>query len=121
VFIKWLVSAQNQARLVQASGAFPLRQSALDELGAYRQNNPQWATAVGLLSFARSEPRYQSWSTVRWALSDAATQLFRSYFSIDQVPVLVDLLDHTAEELHLGPDLMQFYPTPEPSPLSPIP
>jgi hypothetical protein len=37
---------------------------------------------------------------VRWAVEDAATQLFRYYFEQGRVPVLVKLLDDTANELH---------------------
>ena len=33
-------------------------------------------------------------------LSDAATQLFRSYFSIDQVPEMLGFWDRMAAELH---------------------
>jgi hypothetical protein len=98
-----------------------LRRSVLDHLATYQRLNPQWAAAVELLSSAQSEPASQSWDTVRWALSDASTQLFRSYFSIDQIPNLLTLLDRTAAELHLGPDLDEVFATPEPATLTPTP
>jgi hypothetical protein len=53
-----------------------------------------------MLPSARSEPPFPSWGTVRWAVSDAATQLFRYYFTARQVPELLKLLDQTAAELH---------------------
>ena len=121
VFMKWILSPENQARLVQETSAFPLRRSVLDHLATFQRLNPQWAAAVDLLSFAHSEPVLQSWDTVRWALSDATTQLFRSYFIIDQVPSLLTLLDRTAAELHLGPDLDEVFATPEPATLTPTP
>lgn len=102
VFLKWLSQPQQQARLVQVSGGFPLRQSTLAELNAYSKQNPQWAAAVELLSLAQAEPALQSWSVVRWTLSDAGTQLFRSYFTLDQVTSLANYLDLTAAELHQG-------------------
>ena len=37
---------------------------------------------------------------MRWAVSDAATQLFRWYFTMEQLPDTVKLLDRTATELH---------------------
>jgi hypothetical protein len=49
-------------------------------------------------------------------VSDASTQLFRSYFKIEQAPLLAQLLDQTAAELHLGPDLDQVFATPASSP-----
>lgn len=102
LFIKWLSAPQIQARLVENTGAFPLRASTSNRLQGYKNRYPQWATAVDALSAAEAEPAYASWSTVRWALSDATTQLFRSYFSIDQVSALLSYLQRTAAELHAG-------------------
>lgn len=121
VFIKWLVAPENQARLVQASSAFPLRKSVLDHLSTFQDHNPQWAQAVQLLSAAQAEPLEESWGTVRWALSDASTQLFRSYFTIEQLPGLLSLLDQTAAELHMGPDLEEVFATPVPETVTPTP
>ena len=104
LFIKWLSSAQNQAVIVQTSSSFPVSKTALRALGSYKNSHSKWAAAVDLLPKARSEPSFQSWSVVRWAVHDAATQLFRSYFTIDQVPNLVKLLDQTAADLHSGPN-----------------
>lgn len=100
LFIKWMLEPQNQARLVEATSAFPLRKSTLEHLGGYAGRSPQWAEAVKLLEYGKMEPRLSSWATVRWALSDAATQLFRAYTTIEQVPDLVKFLDRTAEDLH---------------------
>jgi ABC-type glycerol-3-phosphate transport system substrate-binding protein len=111
LFIRWLAAPQQHARLVEASGALPVRQTALDYLKTYSGNHPQWAAAVKLIPSARSEPPFQSWGQARWALGDAATQLFRSYFTIDQVPTLLSYLDAFVAELHLGPDLESAFAT----------
>lgn len=111
VFVRWLLQAHNQARLIEASGTFPLGVSTLQQLEIYQRRNPQWAAAVQFLPRARSEPPYHSWNAVRWALSDASTQLFRSYFTIDQVPQLLQYLDEVAADLHLGSDLEQVFAT----------
>ncbi len=100
LLIKWLTSPENQAGLSQVTGFFPVRRSSLEHLDILPRTYPQWAEAVDLLSLARSEPSYSSWRTVRWAVSDAATQLYRYYFTIDQVPSLARLLDRTANDLH---------------------
>lgn len=102
VFLKWLLKAENQAELVQTSGAFPLRKSMADLLAPYAKQYPQWAAAVNLLPVAYPEPPFQSWSMVRWALTDASVQLFRPYTKADQVSGLLEYLDATASELHLG-------------------
>jgi multiple sugar transport system substrate-binding protein len=99
LLVKWLTSPENQARLAQADQFYPVRASSLEELKTLQGKYPQWEKAVEFLDSARSEPPFQSWLDVRWAVSDAATQLFRSYFSIDLVPTLVKLLDQTARDL----------------------
>jgi hypothetical protein len=71
-------------------------------MDASAEAQPQWQAALQLLSDARAEPAFPSWSTVRWAVGDAATQLFRYYFTVDQVSVLSGLLNRTANDLHTG-------------------
>lgn len=100
LFLKWLVAPENQARLATAAGAYPTRAASVAAMGDYPKNHPQWAAALNLLPLARPEPSYRSWGLVRWAVSDAATQLFRYYFNISQVPELGKLLDQTAADLH---------------------
>jgi ABC-type glycerol-3-phosphate transport system substrate-binding protein len=111
LLIRWLSASENHARLIESSGALPVQKGALESLEGYSQRRPQWSEAVDLLDSARTEPAYASWGQVRFALGDAATQLFRSYFTIDQVPVLLNYLDNFAAELHLGPDLGEIFGT----------
>jgi multiple sugar transport system substrate-binding protein len=99
LFLKWMLEPENHAAFVRASASFPLRASALPHL----TNQPdQWQAAVDLLPLARVEPVQPSWGLVRWSLYDASTQLFRYYFTSDQIPALVTLLDETAAGLHAG-------------------
>lgn len=100
LLIKWLTEPENQASLSQVTGFYPVRQSSLENIDLLPRTYPQWAEAVDMLSIARSEPSFPSWRIVRWAVSDAATQLYRYYFDIDQVTSLVRLLDRTANDLH---------------------
>ncbi len=102
VWLKWLMQTTNQVRLISVDGSFPLDATTTQALEGYARAHPQWFSAVEMLTQARAEPPYRSWSTVRWALQDAATQLFRAYFSIDQVPNLLAYLELTADELHSG-------------------
>ncbi len=103
LFARWMLSAQNQAVMAQASSGFPVIASALGYLTDTETGQPQWAESQQLLQYASPEPTARSWKTVRWALSDAATQLFRSYFKIEQVPELVKFLNQTAADLHSNP------------------
>ena len=103
VFVKWLLAPLNQARFIEATASFPLRAATLVHLGDFSQRHPQWRTAVEALPLAQGEPDLASWGVVRWALQDAGVQLFRSYFTIDQIPGLVGFLDRTASDLHGAP------------------
>jgi multiple sugar transport system substrate-binding protein len=112
LFMKWLASPSNHARLVEVSSSFPLCASELSYLEGYKNRYPQWNAALKLIPSARGEPPFPSWGVVRWALSDATTQLFRSYFTTDQVPTLLNYLDRTASEIHVGPEMSGVYDTP---------
>ncbi len=100
IFIQWISSAENQVRWIESSGAYPLQGEALGRFQASSSVPQQWSQALELLPFARSEPPFQSWSVVRWALSDLGTQAFRSYFGADRIPAALELLDDTAAELN---------------------
>jgi multiple sugar transport system substrate-binding protein len=100
LFIRWMSDPHNQARFAQASSSLPLSQGALQEAQNLAGSYPAWLAALKLIPDAHAEPPLPSWSTVRWAVGDAGTQLFRYYFTVDQVPALVKLLDETAAELN---------------------
>lgn len=116
LFARWLLAPPQHARLVRASGSFPLRQAELGELQAYRQQYPAYEAALALLPSARPEPSGPAWETVRWALSDASTQLFRPYFSLDQLPRMLEYLDTTAAALVAGPEASGAFDAPTPTP-----
>ena len=100
LLIKWLTEPAQQAALTQVSSYFPVRASSLELMGVLPAAHPQWKTALELLPLARHEPALASWRIVRWAVSDAATQLYRYYFEIDKVPTLIKLLEQTANDLN---------------------
>ncbi len=115
-FARWLLEPLNHARFVEANGSFPIRATELDHLDGYRKRYPQWDQALALIPTARSEPAIGSWGQVRLALNDAFTQLFRSYFSVDQIQTMLGYLDRTAADLHVGPEKSGVFDTPTPTP-----
>ena len=100
LLVRWLTSPEEHARLVSASGSFPLQTAEIEALGDYPEQMPQWRAALELLPLARSEPPYRSWSVVRWVVADVGTQVFRSYFTAERIPATLELMDATAAELH---------------------
>lgn len=97
---KWLVSPQNQANWVRASGYYPTRLSTFDFLEANLDSDEHWAVAMELMPYALGEPGYASWRVMRWSLSDAMHELLSSEFEIADIPDLLDRLDAVAEEIH---------------------
>ena len=124
LFIKWIIAPEQQVMLIEKTGTYPLRESTLDYLEEYRSSHSQWAESLRMIRRAKTEPGFQSWSVVRWALSDAARQLIKNYFTVEEVPELLEFLDQTAYEMHVGPEVSGVYDTPtftpSPSPTATI-
>ena len=104
LFMRWLLSAENQARWVQSTGLFPLRNSALPLLADYSASHPQWAEAVELLSDGETTPQLASWRLVRVMLEDGFRDMFDTIRHPDltegQVPLILKQMDDTAEDLN---------------------
>jgi ABC-type glycerol-3-phosphate transport system substrate-binding protein len=99
LFARWLLSPENQAQWVEATGLFPLRTSLLDIVGPYRAAFPQWDAAVGDLSLAQGVPPLASWRKVRYVLEDGMTVIFQMNTPVDQLPSVLAEMDAMAEEL----------------------
>ncbi len=103
LFIRWMLSPENQADWVRSTGLFPLRSSTLDLLADYSADHPQWAGAVELLSEGEVTPQLSSWRLVRVMLEDGFRDMFDTIRHPDltdgQVPVILRQMDETAEEL----------------------
>ena len=99
LFARWLLSRENQAQWVEATGLFPLRSSVLDLIGPYRQASPQWDAAFGSLSLAQGVPQLASWRKVRYVLEDGMTVLFQENLPQDKLPALLTQMDSLAQEL----------------------
>jgi ABC-type glycerol-3-phosphate transport system substrate-binding protein len=100
LFVKWLTSPENHARLAQAGYTFPLGKKETSLIKSMPGNNITWLATFDFITLAVPEPSLQSWQQVRWTVSDASRQLYQWYFNADQVPNLVRLLDETANDLN---------------------
>ena len=104
LFLRWILAAENQARWVQSTGLFPLRNSTLELLGDYSASHPQWAQAVRLLADGETTPRLASWRLVRVMLEDGFRDMFDTIRHPDltagQVPLILKQMDDTAEDLN---------------------
>jgi ABC-type glycerol-3-phosphate transport system substrate-binding protein len=103
LFMRWMLSAENQARWIQSTGLFPLRSSTMQLLGDYSASHPQWAEAVKLLVDGQPTPQLASWRLVRVMLEDGFRDMFDTIRHPDltegQVPLILKQMDETAEDL----------------------
>ncbi|MGE5250201.1 MAG: extracellular solute-binding protein [Bacteroidota bacterium] len=99
LFMKWLVTPENDARAIQASGFFPLRASSMTLLGDYSKSHPQWQMAVDLIPAGNIQPQLASWRKVRVMLGDGFTQMFRVSLPSGQVPVILAQMESTSHDL----------------------
>jgi ABC-type glycerol-3-phosphate transport system substrate-binding protein len=100
LFARWLLSPENQAQWVEATGLFPLFHSVLDIIGPYRTDSPQWDAAIGYLSLAQGVPQLASWRKVRYVLEDGTNVIFQTNIPVDQIPSILTEMDSTAKEIN---------------------
>jgi ABC-type glycerol-3-phosphate transport system substrate-binding protein len=99
LFVRWMLSPENQARWTRETGLFPLRSSAIEMLSNIRSANPQWAAAVDLLPLAKIYPQAASWRTARLVLGDGFFALFQLGTSSDGGAQVLDEMDTTLQDL----------------------
>ena len=103
LFVRWMLSPENQADWVRSTGLFPLRSSTSDLLADYSKDHPQWTQAVKLLSLGEVTPQLSSWRLVRVMLEDGFRDMFDTIRHPDltegHVPAILTQMDETAEEL----------------------
>ena len=99
LFVRWLLSPENQADWVNSAGLFPLQGKTMDLLADYADGHPQWVSAVSLLPQGRTTPQLAAWRTVRVALGDGFSFMFRVDTPVGQVPSILAQLDAVVRDL----------------------
>jgi multiple sugar transport system substrate-binding protein len=102
LFVRWMLSPENQADWVKAGGLLPLRSSSLAMLAEYKATHPQWAAAVELIPQAHAAPTLAGWHSIKYMLGDAFGSMFRMNTPLDQIPALLKEMDKTAGDLASG-------------------
>ena len=104
LFMKSMLSAENQARWVQSTGLFPLRNSTMDLLAEYSASHPQWAQGVELLPNGSTTPKLSSWRIVKIMMADGFRDMFDTIrhpeLTDGQIPLILKQMEETADELN---------------------
>jgi multiple sugar transport system substrate-binding protein len=98
--VRWLLSPENQADWVNSTGLFPLQASTMSLLTDYEAGHPAWAEAVKLLPQGRITPQLADWRTVRVALGDGFSFMYRVDTPVGQVPAILAQLDAIVSDLN---------------------
>jgi ABC-type glycerol-3-phosphate transport system substrate-binding protein len=103
LFMRWMLSPENQASWIKSTGLFPLRDSTVSLVADYSAEHPQWATAAKLLSSGELTPQLSSWRLVRIMLEDAFRDMFDTIRHPDltdgQVPLILRQMDETVDDI----------------------
>ena len=99
LFVRWMLSPENQAKWVEALGLFPLRTSSMDMLKDYSNSHPQWNAALALLPSAEIQPQLASWRIVRIMLGDGFNDIFRDNIPAGRVAATLADMDSTVRDL----------------------
>ena len=99
LFVKWMLTPENQAKWTKSTALFPLRISAINELSDYEKANPQWAEAVNLITQAEIYPQLASWHKIRYLLGDGFEFLFRSDLQAGSVAAILAQMNDAARAL----------------------
>lgn len=99
LFVRWMLSPENQKKWVEVTGLFPLRNSEMDLLGDYKNSHPQWAAAVDLLPQAQIQPQLASWRKVRVMLGDGFDAMFRVNTPAGEVAKILAIMESTSRDL----------------------
>jgi len=99
LFIRWMLSAENQVQWVTTSGLFPMQTSVIETLDNYRNSHPQWDQAVSFMDDLTTQPLLSNWRQGKLVLGDAATFIFRTNQDTDQIKAILEQMNTTIQEL----------------------
>ncbi len=99
LFVRWLLDKEQDARFVETTHLFPLRESTLDLLADYKKAHPQWAQAIELLPQGEIQPQLASWRTVKVMLGDGFAHMYRVNVPSGQVAAILAQMESISRDL----------------------
>lgn len=100
LFVRWLVSPENQAAWAFTSGTLPVSSLAVQELVAQYKLSAPLRQALEFLPYAHPEPVYASWKSIRPAQAEALDYLLVPDLKPDAISSILKNMDQLAEEIH---------------------
>jgi ABC-type glycerol-3-phosphate transport system substrate-binding protein len=97
LFAEHLLTPEIQARLVQSLFSLPVRESAIDYLGDFPAEYPQWTQSYEMIDVAHHLPISDDWGVGRWVLQDGIIRLFAQ--GEEQLTPILEELDQMILDL----------------------
>jgi len=99
LFIRWLSEPAQQARLLKASGTYPVGTEVMTLVTDYAAEHPQWKNAIDLFDELVIQPQSADWMVVSPVLEDAGWQLFNSQTKSEDIQKIIAEMDTLTVEL----------------------
>jgi hypothetical protein len=99
LFIRWLTDPNQDARWVETTHLFPLRNSTIGGLQAYQKSHPQWTQVLDLLPSGELQPELASWRLVKTMLGDGFSYMFTANVPSGQVAAILAQMESTSRDL----------------------
>lgn len=96
VFLKYLTSPEVQAKWIEGSAYYPVRNDVAPLLESYGNDNPIWSYGLSFLDSGKAEPAWASWTSVRRSVGDTFNAILQG--TSDQIPSLLEDLNTKAQQ-----------------------
>ena len=99
LFLRYLLDKQTQIGIVEATGALPLSNAVINNMGDFRQEHPAWDGALQYIALAQNTPLDPVWLQVEPVLADMAWQLRQYNTAREDIPGLLVEADSIIQSL----------------------
>jgi multiple sugar transport system substrate-binding protein len=88
IFIRWMLTPENQVRMIEKSGTFPLSKAAGDLLNSFEILHPAWKAAVQYLTIIQNVSPDPNWGIAKEILMDISWKLIQFNIKATDIPVI---------------------------------
>ena len=99
LFIRWLLTPENQVRIIEESGTFPLSDKAIELLMDYKKAHPVWAEALNYLPLVQKVPEDANWGLTKEVLADLSWKLIQFNTKREDIPVIFQEAQNLLSEI----------------------
>ena len=99
LFLRFMLSKENQVKIVEETGSLPLSNTAISSLADFRAAHPAWDQALQYIAVAQTMPLDPKWIEIEPVFSDITWQL-RFTLSKDNIPDILREADAIVQEIN---------------------